>query len=90
MVTKTTRQLARRKVLNARQRGELVPPDACSKCGEQPEHAYLMEAHHEDYSKPLDVVWLCLSCHRKHHSSKGPDAQTARARAWKDYQNNAR
>lgn len=31
----------------------------CTRCG-----AGDAEAHHEDYSKPLEVVWLCRPCHR--------------------------
>lgn len=25
------------------------------------------EAHHEDYSKPLEVIWLCKLHHEDHH-----------------------
>ncbi len=34
----------------------------CIRCGEQKS-----VAHHEDYDKPLDVVWLCQPCHAKRH-----------------------
>ena len=34
----------------------------CEKCG-----AEKAEMHHPDYSKPLLVVWLCQTCHRKLH-----------------------
>jgi len=34
----------------------------CVKCGIEPAHA-----HHEDYSKPLEVIWLCPSDHKKRH-----------------------
>lgn len=27
-----------------------------------------VEAHHHDYSKPLDVTWLCKPCHRRFHA----------------------
>ena len=51
------RFLACNKVSNAIRDGRLER-EPCVICGESN-----TEAHHEDYSKPLDVVWLC----RKHH-----------------------
>lgn len=34
----------------------------CKVCGEQK-----TVAHHEDYDKRLDVVWLCEPCHKERH-----------------------
>jgi hypothetical protein len=34
----------------------------CERC--QTEKSY---AHHEDYDRPLDVVWLCQPCHKERH-----------------------
>ena len=42
-------------------RGELVRKP-CEICGDP-----LVEAHHRDYSKPLNVQWLCLIHHREAH-----------------------
>ena len=28
------------------------------------------ERHHEDYSKPLEVIFLCISCHKSIHTLK--------------------
>jgi lipopolysaccharide export LptBFGC system permease protein LptF len=36
----------------------------CAQCGAT-EH---LEKHHPDYSKPLEVIVLCASCHRRLHS----------------------
>ena len=38
-------------------------PTTCDACESEPE-----EAHHHDYSLPLEVMWLCVSCHRTVHS----------------------
>ena len=34
----------------------------CEICGNEQ-----VESHHEDYKKPLEVRWLCQSCHRAIH-----------------------
>ena len=39
--------------------GKIVRPDDCSACGS----TAFIEGHHEDYSKPLEVEWLCKKCH---------------------------
>jgi hypothetical protein len=41
--------------------GRLVRPLGCSECGREGD----IEGHHEDYNKPLEVVWLCIQCHIK-------------------------
>ena len=51
---------ARKKLTDAIKLGHITK-EPC-KCGEKE-----VEGHHEDYSKPLDVEWLCTKCHRKHH-----------------------
>lgn len=56
------RHKARRAVAAAIKRGALVRPAICSKCGGK---ETFIEAHHNDYSKPLDVEWLCRKCHQK-------------------------
>lgn len=44
----------------------LVRPEVCESCNTIDENSVL-HGHHDDYSKPLDVLWLCRSCHIKHH-----------------------
>jgi len=34
----------------------------CEVCG-----SLKVQAHHDDYSKPLDVRWLCVAHHAEHH-----------------------
>lgn len=40
-------------------KGLIKKPKKCSICGLNKK----IEGHHTDYSKPLDVVWVCRSCH---------------------------
>jgi predicted Zn-dependent protease len=29
-----------------------------------------LHAHHDDYTKPLEVRWLCAMCHHRHHAEE--------------------
>ena len=49
-------------VYKAISKGDLIRPTTCSNCKKD---NGLIEASHLDYSQPLDVVWLCRSCHRQ-------------------------
>lgn len=42
--------------------GELRAPARCA-CGRDAR----VHAHHDDYSRPLDVLWLCAVCHKARH-----------------------
>ena len=55
------RQMARMAVANAVRKGILFRPFFCPRC----EGSAEVHAHHEDYSRPLEVKWMCRSCHSK-------------------------
>ena len=57
------RERAHSAVRQAIKQGELERPEICSLC-EMPGD---IEAHHEDYSKPLEIIWLCSACHGAEH-----------------------
>ena len=48
-------------VARAIKNGELIR-QPCIRCG-----AEKSLAHHDDYDKPLDVMWLCQPCHKQRH-----------------------
>lgn len=48
--------------------GKLPKPNRCEGCGRYVERQHL-HGHHEDYSQPLAVLWLCHRCHSRRHST---------------------
>jgi hypothetical protein len=55
------RSVAHNAVLRALKNGKLIA-QPCNICRKEE-----VVAHHDDYDKPLQVTWLCYSCHAKHH-----------------------
>lgn len=55
---------ARRAVSLAIRRGDLVR-QPCEVCGNP-----RVDGHHDDYSQPLKVRWLCRSHHQLHHAAE--------------------
>jgi len=44
--------------------GKLIKPKYCSSCNKKKR----LYGHHIDYSKALEVIWLCGSCHKLLHN----------------------
>ena len=54
---------AHKAVENALLKGRLIRSSSCDNCGSPCKP----HAHHDSYAKPLEVRWLCQSCHAKLH-----------------------
>ena len=53
-------------IRQAIRRGEIVKPNVCLLC----KKVTKLNAHHKDYSKPLEVIWICHFCHKKEHKKE--------------------
>lgn len=62
--TQEEKKLARQAAWRAVKRG-VVKKEACRCCG-----CFESQAHHEDYSKPFEIIWLCKKCHDALHSGQ--------------------
>lgn len=53
-------------------RGQVLKSTTCQTCGVTDSQ---IDGHHPDYSKPLEVVWLCRSCHQSLHAHQRRNEQ---------------
>lgn len=60
---------ARQAVARALRSGR-IEKEPCVHCGVSER----VQAHHHDYSRPLDVEWLCKDCHWSQHGSVASEA----------------
>lgn len=54
-------------VKRAIERGDLIRPEVCSRCPSTEN----IQAHHDDHTRLLDVMWLCPVCHAARHKELG-------------------
>lgn len=48
------------------------PCEVCGIFGVDAKGTTLLEAHHDDYNKPLEVRWLCVKHHKEWHKHNIP------------------
>jgi hypothetical protein len=58
------KKIARSTLGNALRDGKIVRPPECEVCS----IPCTPHGHHDDYSKPLDVIWCCTACHALIHA----------------------
>jgi hypothetical protein len=66
---KNEKDRVRHAVAAAVRSGRLIKPSKCQN-GHAVESPTDLHGHHRDYSKPLEVEWLCRKCHGKKHRSR--------------------
>ena len=54
---------ARAIAYRALKNGEIARPSVCPRCNRHADEVGVMQMHHRDYGLPLDVQWVCASCH---------------------------
>ena len=69
--TKNPERVKAQRMVFSAIRNKTLTKRCCEKCGSEKS-----ESHHEDYSKPLEIIWLC----KKHHG----EADQARRQREKD------
>lgn len=55
------KQKAWNKVYYALKIGKIQNPNTCEICG----CSGNIQAHHKDYNKPFEIIWVCQTCHAK-------------------------
>lgn len=70
---------ARRALCYAVTAGIIVRPKSCGACGLVPSNG-IIQGHHEDYTKPFDVAWVCTKCHNLIHKQKRRERDDATAK----------
>jgi hypothetical protein len=65
-------EAVRSRLRSAVRTGEIIKPLRCEKCGAEEE----LHGHHADYTKPLEVTWLCARCHRRAHPERSDALDT--------------
>lgn len=61
-----------RNALNGALRYGTMTRQPCAVCG-----APRTQGHHDDYDKPLDVIWLCTKHHADRHREMNDEGKTA-------------
>lgn len=71
---------ARAAVAAAIRRGDLVIPKRCQRCSKRHTLKRRLQAHHADHARPLDVDFLCITCHaavEKKKRRRSPPSSTS-------------
>lgn len=65
---------ARWQLQSAVKEGRIEKPLTCERCAQTFEKKDEIQGHHRDYSKPLEVEWICRPCHVACHREEAANA----------------